>query len=111
MTGIHRDTIMRLGVRVGQDCARFLDSTVRGLRPMRVQADEIWTYVGKKEGRIRATDNVEILGDQYVFVAMDADSKLVISHYIGKRDGESTHRFIADLSDRIESRIQMSTDG
>jgi len=51
MTGVHRDTIMRLTARTGEQCRDFLDVRVRGIRAERVQADEIWTYVFKKQGR------------------------------------------------------------
>ncbi|MGA7786129.1 MAG: IS1 family transposase, partial [Candidatus Acidiferrales bacterium] len=84
MTGVHRDTIMRLVVSVGQNCTRVLDERMRGLQCRIIQADEIWTYVGKKEKRIRRDDNPEIVGDQYVFVAMDSETKLIPSFRVGK---------------------------
>jgi IS1 family transposase len=111
MTGVHRDTIMRLVTRTGEQAVHFLDSRLRGLRPERVQADEIWTYVFKKQARIIGNDNPPEYGDQYVFVGMDADTKLVISHLVGKRDQASTHYFMRDLSARIVTRIQLTTDG
>ncbi len=49
MTGIHRDTIMRLGVRIGQGCAKMLDQKMRGLNCKRIQVDEVWSYVGKHD--------------------------------------------------------------
>jgi IS1 family transposase len=111
MTGVHRDTIMRLVTRTGEQSARFLDSRLRGLRPERVQADEIWTYVFKKQARIIGKENPPEYGDQYVFVGMDADTKLVMSHYVGKRDAASTYYFMRDLSERIVTRFQLTTDG
>lgn len=111
MTGVHRDTIMRLVTRTGQQSVHFLDCRLRGLRPERVQADEIWTYVFKKQARIVGNDNPPEYGDQYVFVGMDADTKLVISHHVGKRDGASTYFFMRDLHSRVVSRIQLTTDG
>ena len=56
MTGVHRDTIMRLGVRVGQDCARLLDEKMRGLDCNRTELDEIWGYIGKKMAHVREDD-------------------------------------------------------
>lgn len=111
MTGVHRDTIMRLMTRTGEQCGQFLDSRVRGVRSERVQADEIWTYVFKKQARIVAGASDPEMGDQYVFVGMDADTKLVISHLVGKRDATSTHYFMRDLSERVVTRIQLTTDG
>jgi len=62
MTGIHRDTIMRLGYRVGQGCANLMDSYMKNLKCRNVQVDEIWCYVGKKQGHLEDTDNIEELG-------------------------------------------------
>ena len=111
MTGVHRDTIMRLMVRIGEQCVNFLDSRVRDIRAEKVQADEIWTYVFKKQARIIGNDNPPEYGDQYVFVGMDADTKLVISHLVGKRDTSSTYYFMRDLQARVVTRIQLTTDG
>lgn len=111
MTGIHRDTIMRLGLSVGNACVRFLDARVKNVSARKVQVDEIWTYVFKKQGRISGAENMAGIGDQYVFVGIDAETKLVISHLVGKRDGESAYYFMRDLKDRVTTRIQLTTDG
>jgi len=110
MTGIHRDTIMRLGYRVGQGCANLMDSYMRNLKCQNVQVDEIWTFIGKKQRHLKDTDNLEELGDQWVFVALDADSKLIPSYLVGKRTGENAQAFIADLSNRLNNRVQLSSD-
>lgn len=65
MMGIHRDTIMRLIVRVGQGCADLMDSYMQNLKCQNVQVDEIWCFVGKKQRHLKDTDNIEELGDQY----------------------------------------------
>jgi IS1 family transposase len=111
MTGVHRDTIMRLVARTGEQCAYFLDKRLRGIRSERVQADEIWTYVFKKQARIIGNDNSVEFGDQYVFIALDADTKLVISHLVGKRDASSAYYFMRDLRERVITHIQLTTDG
>ena len=86
MTGVHRDTIMRLLVRTGDACWCIMDQTMRDLPCRTVQVDEIWTFVHKKQKRL--TDKERRLrrdwGDQYIFVALDADSKLVPAFRIGK---------------------------
>jgi IS1 family transposase len=110
MTGVHRDTICRLLVQVGDRCADILDDSMRNLNCGYVQCDEIWTYVGKKQRRIRKTDSEE-LGDQWVFVAMDEKTKLVPTFTVGKRTEETTWYFMQDLADRIASRVQITTDG
>jgi IS1 family transposase len=111
MTGVHRDTIMRLGTGVGESCVRFLDRQVRNVAAKKVQCDEIWTYVFKKQARITADENIAGIGDQYVFIALDSDTKLVINHYVGKRDTASTYYFMRDLKDRLTTRVQLTTDG
>src|SRR5260370_2643389 len=111
MTGIHRDTIMRLLVSSGNHCAELLHVTMRDLRCRYIQCDEIWTYVGKKERQISQDDSPD-LGNQWVFVAIDAETKLVPSFTVGKRTRETTYRFLTDLKSRLtEERFQLTTDG
>jgi IS1 family transposase len=111
MTGVHRDTVMRLVLRVGGNCGRLLDERMRGLHCRLVQADEIWTYVGKKERRMVQGDDPREVGDQYVFVAMDPETKLVPCFRVGKRNAENTWYFVRDLQERLASRVQLTTDG
>lgn len=111
MIGVHRDTIMRLLVRVGAGCTRLLNERVKGVQSQRVQVDEIWTYVFKKQARISIDESAAGMGDQYVFVGIDADTKLVISHLVGRRDGTSAYYFMRDLKDRLTTRVQLTTDG
>ena len=111
MTGVHRDTIMRLVVRVGRGCERLLDERMRRLSCRFVQADEIWTYVGKKEKRVGYGDNPEEVGDQYVFVAMDSETKLVPCFRVGKRNAANAWYFVRDLQERLAHRVQLTTDG
>src|SRR5262249_31086376 len=85
MTGVHRDTIMRLILDAGDRCGQLLNERIRRVGSKRVQVDEIWTFLSKKQARVSENDPEEF-GDQYVFVAMDADTKLVISHLVGKRE-------------------------
>jgi IS1 family transposase len=111
MTGVHRDTITRLVVGLGEGCARLLDRLVQRVPAKRVQVDEIWTYVFKKDARLSCDDDHAEMGDQYVFIGMDADTKLVISHLVGKRDATTAFYLISDLKDRLAHRIQLTTDG
>jgi len=110
MTDVDRNTIASLLLRTGDYCADLLDGSMRNLRCQFVQCDEIWTFVGKKQKRIRKDDPLE-MGDQWVFVAMDADTKLVPVFTVGKRDEETTWYFIHELAERISTRIQLTTDG
>jgi len=110
MTGIHRDTIMRLMVRIGQKCESLLDKTMQNLSCKNIQMDEIWCYVGKKQRHLKETDNPDLVGDQWIFVALDADSKLVPTFKIGKRDYFTAKSFLNDLSGRLDNRVQLSSD-
>jgi len=114
MTGIHRDTIMRLLVRVGDKCQKIMDTQLKNFHCRRIQADEIWTFVKKKEKRLNNAEKIQgEYGDQYVFVALDADTKLVPNFTVGKRNAYTTFKFILDLQNRLKGngRIQLTTDG
>ena len=110
LTELSKSTVLKLLLLAGRRAERVMDTQVRHVDCRIVQADEIWTYVYKKEDRIRYGDPYEY-GDQYIFVALDAYSKLVLTHTVGKRNAMTTHRFIEDLSYRTAGRIQLSTDG
>lgn len=111
ITNTHRDTIMRLLVNAGYRAQEIMDKNFVNLKSNYIQADEIWTYCYKKRDNLTKEEkrNAE-LGDQYVFVAMDAETKLVPAFYIGKRNRESTYHFINSLKEKISSRFQLSTD-
>src|SRR5208282_5637839 len=85
ITGVHRDTIMRLGVRVGEACKKIHDEKMRGLPCQRVEVDEIWGFIGKKQRNVAACETGA--GDVWTFIALDTDSKLIPSYLVGKRDG------------------------
>lgn len=110
MTGVNRNTIMSLNLRVGQGCERMMDRKLRGLDCKTVQIDEAWGFIGKKQRNVRLADSAE-LGDVWTFVALDADSKLVPCYRIGKRDLPTATEFVSDLASRLNNRIQLSSDG
>ena len=110
LTGVHRDTIMRLLVQVGAGCEKLMDERMRRLGCRRVQVDEIWTFVGKKQRRLTPEDDRSRVGDQWTFVALDADTKLVPAYRIGKRDLPTATAFLTDLSERLANRVQLSSD-
>src|SRR2546429_8522258 len=95
ITGIHRDTIMRFGARVGRGCAELHDRMMVGIRTGRLELDELWAYVGKKQKRTKRHESA--LDDQYTFVALAASSRAIIYYQTGKRDHGNTDLFIADL--------------
>lgn len=87
LTGVHRDTIMRLAVRVGVGCAALHDRTVHSLRVGRLELDEIWQYVGCKQKNVTRKD-VAVRGDQYTFVALASAARAIVSYRTGKRDSD-----------------------
>ena len=107
MTDTHRDTICRLLVEVGTGCAKIMDEQMRELPCRRIQVDEIWSYVGKKQGRLVPGDDRSRLGDQWTFVALDPDTKLVPAYRVGKRSRDNAVAFMSDLSERLTNRVQL----
>src|SRR5215471_15349755 len=71
LTGIHRDTIMRLGARVGSGCIAVHDAIMRDMQVARLEFDEVWAFIGKKQKRLTPADHPE-KGDRYTFIALDA---------------------------------------
>jgi IS1 family transposase len=110
ITGVHRDTIMRLGVKIGQVCTALMDAKMRDLPCTRLELDEIWGFIGKKEKHVKIDDPPEV-GGVWTFCAIDADSKLVPAFRVGKRDAATANAFLADVAGRMRNRVQISTDG
>lgn len=107
ITGIHPDTIMRLGVRIGQACAKIMDVKMRGLTCKNLEIDEIWGYVGAKQ---KNASRAGAYGDVWTFIGLDADSKLIPSYVVGKRDSYHARMFMDDLASRMAMRVQVSSD-
>jgi IS1 family transposase len=110
LTGIHRDTVMRLMVEVGEGCARIMDEKMREVQSKRIQVDEIWSYVRKKQVHLNPGENVRA-GDFWTWVALDPDTKLIPCYRVSKRRVEDAIAFIGDLHSRLANRIQLSSDG
>jgi IS1 family transposase len=113
MTGVAKNTIAKLLVELGAACAEYLDKTLVNLPCQRVQVDEIWSFVGAKQKNVKATmfDNGGFAGDAWVFVAIDADTKLIIDWLVGRRDAGYATDFLQSVSARLSNRVQLTTDG
>jgi IS1 family transposase len=109
MTGVSRETVLSLLVRVGAGCERLLDERMRNLPTRVVELDEIWSFVAKKQRHLRASDD-DSCGDTWTWVAIDADSKLVPCYRVGKRTADDANAFVADLASRLTNRVQISSD-
>lgn len=111
MTGVNRETVGTLLERVGNGSADLLNRTMVNLPCARLEIDEMWAFVGKKQRHVTIDDDATRVGDTWTFVAIDADTKLVPTFLVGKRNAQSTHAFITDVASRLKNRVQISTDG
>jgi len=125
LTGIHRTTVMNLLVRFGDGCRQFLDEEMRRLTLDHIEVDEIWTFVAKKRARIHVDDRDDpMIGDMYLWVPLDKETKLVPTFAIGKRSADMARRLMVDLAGRLamprpqdwwntafSKVVQVSTDG
>lgn len=111
MTGVSKNTIVKLLADLGCACAEYHNRNVRNLKVRRMQADEIWCFVGAKAKNVRVEKKQEGWGDVWTWVGIDADTKLVISYLVGGRDGGWAHEFMEDCANRIKNRVQITTDG
>jgi len=110
VTQVHRDTIMRLLLLAGERCEKLMDKEMRELPCRRLQCDEIWTFLMKKSRHVRKDDPADF-GDQWVYVALDADTKLIPVFFVGKRSSENTQTFMRNLWNRVaDHRVQLTTD-
>jgi IS1 family transposase len=112
MTELHRDTILKLLVVAGEKCEKVMARYVRNIAVRDVECDEVWSFLGKKEKRVRPEDD-QNLGDCYTFVAIERNTKLVLNIAMGKRDQLTTSTFIEGVRDAIKpgTSFQMTTDG
>jgi len=110
LTSLHKNTILALLETAGERCQTMMDARMRSLPCRRIQCDEIWTFVQKKRRNVRSGDSPEV-GDQWIYVAIDADTKLIPCFRVGKRVRPDTWAFLWDLYQRLANRVQLTTDG
>lgn len=112
MTGVSKDAITRLLVRLGSAAADYQDKAMRNLKCKRIQCDEIWQFVYAKAKNVPADKQGQFgYGDVWTWAAIDADTKLVPAFMVGNRNLQSARIFIEDLAGRLASRVQLTTDG
>ena len=110
MTGVHRDTIMRLGVRMGFGCKRIMDENFRNLSCRTVEVDEVWGFIAMKARAARRMGFPFAKGDVWTWVALDTETKLVPTFAVGDRSQCMADQFIEDLASRLTHRVQISSD-
>jgi IS1 family transposase len=111
MTGISKPTVLKLLADLGQACFAYHDAHVRSLNCKRIQCDEIWSFVGAKQRNVSEEKMAEGWGDAWTWTALDADSKLMVSYLVGQRGAWWGKKFMEDVASRINSRVQITTDG
>lgn len=111
LTGVSINTVTKLLVDLGNACAKFHDEYVRNLKVRRLQCDEIWCFVGAKAKNVTPEKKAEGWGDVWTWTAIDAETKLCVSYLVGGRDAAWAGDFMEDCASRINSRVQVTTDG
>ena len=107
-----KNTVIKLLVEVGEACERYQVKNLRDLDCKRIQCDEIWAFCHSKEKNVPAEKKGQLgYGDVYTWTALCADTKLMISWMVGKRDALYASMFMTDLSSRLTHRVQLTTDG
>src|SRR6266550_7952825 len=107
IVGVSKTTVLRLLVEVGELCAIYQDHKLRNLPCRRIEADEIWAFVGAKQRNAKRAGD----GDIWTFTALDSDTKLMVSWLVGPRSLDNAHSFIYDVAGRLANRVQLTTDG
>ena len=110
MTGVAKNTIVKLLLDLADACAGYHDKHVRNLRVRRLQCDEIWQFVGSKAKNTSPEKKAAGWGDVWTWTAIDADSKLCVSYLVGGRDLGWAKEFMRDCASRISNRVQTTTD-
>lgn len=112
LTGASKNTVAKLLVAVGHAVTAYQDKALRNLKSKRVQIDEIWSFIYCKNDNVkRAKSAPPEAGDVWTWTAIDADSKLLVSWYLGARDTDAAMHFLTDLRSRLANRIQLTSDG
>lgn len=113
LTGVSKGAILRLLARAGAACAAYQDAVIRNVPAKRVQIDEIWSFVGCKQKNLTEAirERNPQAGDAWTFVAIEAQTKLVLGWLVGTRDSACATEFLQDIAGRLSTRIQLTTDG
>jgi IS1 family transposase len=112
VTGASKNTVAKLLCDAGRVCMAYHDANVRNVAAKRVQVDEIWSFTYAKQKNVAAAKAApEWAGDTWTWTAIDADSKLIVSYFVGGRDGECAMMFMDDLASRLANRVQLTSDG
>src|SRR5271157_4099814 len=108
LMNVGKNTVIRLKIDAGKACVAYHDEHVRGLKSKRIQVDEVWSFIYAKQKNVASAASApEGAGDAWTWTGLDADSKLIISYFVGGRDGDCAAWFIQNLADRLDNRVQL----
>lgn len=105
------NTVAKLLIDAGNACAAFHSEKVVGLKSKRIQCDEIWSFCYSKHSNTPREEKKKGRGDVWTWTAIDAESKLIVSWMVGRRDADTANIFMQDLAGRLANRVQLTTDG
>ena len=109
ITEMHRDTILSLMKTAARKARNVLDTRVWNICPRYRQLDEMWGYIHTREPHLNEGDPDE-WGSTMLWLALDSETKLIITHHVGPRNGINAHEFVSDLRARTDGRYQVTTD-
>jgi IS1 family transposase len=106
------NTVSKLLIDAGEVCSAYHDQYVRGLQSKRIQCDEIWSFTAAKQKNVKGMKApIAGAGDTWTWTALDADSKMIVSWWVGGRDAVAAYALMEDLRSRLKTRVQLTTDG
>jgi len=112
MTGVAKNTIVKLLEEVGTACAKYQHDKLTNLPCRRLQLDEIWSFCYAKEKNVPDALKGQFgYGDVWTWVAIDAETKLIPCWLVGLRDSCCAIAFVENLAERLANRVQVTTDG
>ncbi|HEX4143199.1 MAG TPA: IS1 family transposase [Pirellulales bacterium] len=111
LTGMKIGTICDLVVHVGDNCGRLLETTITGVAASFVEMDELWSFVGMKAKTAERKNLGPEVGDSWTWLAIDADSKMILAHAVGQRDQSTCERFLKRLNSATIGPMQVTSDG
>jgi IS1 family transposase len=112
LTGASKNTVTKLLIDAGKACAAYHDAKVRNVQAKRIQVDEIWSFTYAKQKNVASAKAApDGAVDTWTWTAIEADTKMIVSYFVGGRDGECAMWFIDDLCGRLANRVQLTSDG
>jgi IS1 family transposase len=112
LTGTSKNTVIKLLIDTGKACMAFHDANVRNVKAKRIQVDEIWSFTYAKQKNVAdAKAAPDGAGDTWTWTAIEADTKMIVSYFVGGRDGDCAKWFMDDVASRLATRVQLTSDG